>query len=333
MMKYFYSVLWLFLLLSCEKDTITRSVSEAEARQEQLIEDLKTALQSAENGWVMMVKSSLSEKIYTPVVMKFDTVKNKVDIVTVYGLTDTVDTYFNINTGTSYPLLTFTTGSIITSLYRLGAQASDLTDHIFKVLSVSADSIQLQCYRGGSIYSAEGGTSYTLFRRPEDWKWADNDRYFNLDNTSEWTSTFLNSSKRVTLSILDPQGVEQTKSMIYNNSITTTSLTTFRRSDPFAKDASAQGFLPFYLFWMYFYKSNTGYQTAVTIGHNALSFYPFTVTQNVSTSTNVRSLIEYFGTYYFVAKEVTKNGSQLTVEFVAYGSQGQELLSTSYILN
>lgn len=329
-------IVWGVLVLlfsSCEKDHLTRSVSDAEERQAALISDLKSGLQDAKDGWVMMVKSSLSEVAYTPIVMKFDTVKNTVAIRTVYGLSNAAPTYFEIGKGTAQPLLTFSTGSLISALYRIGAEGSDLTDHIFKVMNVSKDTVTLQCYRSGGVYQPEGGATYQLFRRPKGWKWADEYRYFDLDDTNKWQQNFLNPTKEIALDIVD-QNKTKTASTIWTNSaILSSLLTTFRRNDPFNRDVSTKALQPFHVFWIYFRKENNSYQTAVTVGHNALSFFPFSVNQNISTSTHVRYLADHLGTHYFVAKDVRLSGSQLDIDFVAYGKQGEEVLTTTYTSN
>jgi hypothetical protein len=321
------------LLFSCEKDREYGSVSEARTKQGKLVQDLKGVLQDAEDGWVMMLKSSLSDVAYTPLVMKFDTSKNTVDMVTVYGLTVPSEAHFTIGEGTANPLLIFSTGSIMTALYRTGVQASDLTDHMFKVLDVKLDTITVQCYRGGGAYATEGGSVYKLFKRPKDWKWADEERYFDLENTERWSGTFLNYGRASDLKLTYLDNEKRTRNVrIMNTPMQESLIKTFRRADPFNSDRSSMGiFEPFYPFWIYF-TNGQSYQTAVTLGHNSMSFYPFTVSQNVATSTHVRHFVDYIGVHYLVATATSIEGSALRLEFAAYNQRGDATVRGEYIL-
>lgn len=322
-------LLGMMLLWSCEKDNITRSVSEAQTRQNQLVNNLKNALQNAPDGWVMMVKSNLSDKIYTPLVMKFDTLKNKVDIVTVYSLTDETPAYFEIGEDTANPLLIFSTGSIVTSMYRLGAQAADLTDHMFKVIGVSADEIILQCYRSGQIYSPEGGTIYRLFKRPANWKWADKERYFDLDNVAKWKSDFLNLTKYARLDLKYTNGEAALSMSVNGNDMG--DLAYIRRSDPFDKNISAKGFLPIVAMRFYFANGTQREETFPFLGHNSLAFYPFDFRSTSATSSLV-NLIAVAKTHYLVVKSVNKTASQLDMELEAYDKNGDAVVQGTYSL-
>lgn len=324
---------YLPLMFSCEKDKDYGAVSEARESQAKLVKDLKIALQDAGNGWVMMLKSNLSDVAYTPLVMKFDTTKNTVDMVTVYGLTVPSEAHFTIGEGTANPLLIFSTGSIMTALYRTGAQASDLTDHMFKVLDVAADTITIQCYRGGGIYAAEGGSVYQLFKRPKDWEWADRNRYFDLENTNRWAGTFLNYGRASDLKLTYTNNDRTRTVRIMNTAMQESLIKTFRKADPFNSDRSAVGvFEPFYPFWMYF-TNGQSYQTAVTLGHNSMSFYPFTVSQNVATSTHVRYLLEHIGIHYLVSTAVSLEANKLKLAFAAYNQKGDVAVKGEYVLN
>jgi len=76
--KILYLISICFLMFSCEKDNITNDyIDDNPDRVYVKGADLKKALVSSPDGWVMMVKSSYSAEVYTPVVMKFDTVNNR----------------------------------------------------------------------------------------------------------------------------------------------------------------------------------------------------------------------------------------------------------------
>lgn len=328
-------LLWMlgviFLFSSCEKDNITNSyINENPKRVESIVSALKKTLVSSPDGWVMMVKSSLSADVYTPVVLKFDTVKNLVRIKTVYGITNDTEDYFRISIGTGSPQLIFSTGSIMTTLYRIGIQASDITDHIYNVVKVSEEEIQIQPYRSGNVYTKEGGVVYTLFKRPADWVWAED--VLNFDWTNITTTANVN-------------GVLGRMSIDYLN--TGTNLTTpwrfgswfdptvFRIRDPFSIEwnAGTGGFTPMnYLVLAGLVGVGSGVTSTtnsmITNGHNTLSFYP--IPYNSVTNQNIIAIATFLKTHYLIFKNEVRVGNNVKIEFEAYDKSGKVILRAFY---
>lgn len=158
------------LFTACKKDELLDG-SQSVQRATQLEKDLKTQLQSAKNTWVLMLPSlNTNSKTAIPIGLKFDTLTNKVKYKTIYG-TDAVDSYFSISASTGMPLLSFSTGSLISSMYEAGGTA--ITDYFFKVLKVSPDTITIQPYRKGQTYQSEGGVVMKMVKDPTflaDWE-------------------------------------------------------------------------------------------------------------------------------------------------------------------
>lgn len=320
-----------FLFFSCEKDNITNSYIENNpGRVDEVTEALKKELASSPEGWVMMVKTSLSADVYTPIVIKFDTLKNIVNITTVYGITNDAEDYFRIAIGAGYPQLIFTTGSIISTLFRVGIQASDITDHIFNVLKVSDGEIQIQSYRSGNVFTPEGGVIYKLFKRPSDWKWAEGE--LNFDWTNSNTTTNVNS-------------VIGSMTINYLNTGTTitipwrfwswTNPTVFRTRDPFAinYNIGTGGFIPSNYFVL---TSLTGVgngvtpntNLAITNGHNSVSFFP--IPYNVEIPRDVITVASFLKTHYLIFKAETRIDNNVKIEFEAYNKDGEVIVSAFY---
>ncbi|MBL1410317.1 DUF4302 domain-containing protein [Sphingobacterium faecale] len=317
------------VLYSCEKDNITNAYFEENPeRMDKVAQDLKSKLASSPNGWVMMVKTSLSADVYTPIVLKFDTVKNKVDVTTVYGVTASTDSYFRIANGTGAPQLIFTTGSIMSTLYRVGVQASDITDHIYNVVSVSADTIAIRGYRSGAVYKPEGGVIFKMFKRPEDWKWAEKPITF------DWTSTeFTNNVNSV---------VGEMKLEYLNDNTTLTTPwrfwswadpTVYRIRDPFSigYNIGTGGFTPMNYFIVTGITATGITPTTnmtVTNGHNAISMYP--IPYNTGTNQSVVALGKYLKTHYLILKNQTRTGNKVKMEFEAYDKKGKVIVKATY---
>lgn len=156
------------LIASCKKETLLNGSTSIE-RSNALEKELKTQLTNSTDGWVMFIKTlDANVKTAAPMVFKFDTVTNKVTVKSMYGNGDR-SSYFNISATTGMPLLTFSTGSIISDIYESGV--TDVTDYFFKVLSVSKDLIEIQAYRKGTGSASEGGVIYRLLKA-ENVQWA-----------------------------------------------------------------------------------------------------------------------------------------------------------------
>lgn len=314
----------------CEKDNITNAyIDENPDRLDKVSREFKRVLASSPTGWVMMVKASLSQDVYTPIVLKFDTTTNKVNVTTVYGITSSTDAFFRIANGTGSPQLTFTTGSIMSTLYRVGVQASDITDHIYNVVSVSPDTLAIRGYRSGRVYAPEGGVIYKMFKRPANWSWAEYPVVF------DWTS---DSFKTNVNSIVGEMKLE------YLN--TGTSLTTpwrfwswsdptvYRIRDPFSVqyNIGTGGFAPMNYFIVTGITGATGISPTtnmtVTMGHNAISIFP--IPYNSGTNQSVVALSAFLKTHYLIFKSQTRSGDNVKMEFEAYDKEGKVILKALY---
>lgn len=332
----FFVVGWLTIALAaCEKDNITNTYFEENPdRMDATAQDLKRALASSPNGWVMMVKSSLSQDVYTPIVLKFDTVTNKVEVTTVYGITADTDSYFRIAKGTGSPQLIFTTGSIMSTLYRVGIQASDITDHIYNLVSVSADTVAIRGYRSGRVYTPEGGVIYKMFKRPDNWTWAESPIEF------DWTSAEFRTNVNAIVG-------EMRLEYLNNNTTLTTAWrfwswsnpTIYRIRDPFsvAWNVGTGGFTPMNYFIVTGITA-TGATTAanvtpatnmtITNGHNAISIFP--IPYNTGTNQQVITLSSYLKTHYLIFKSQTRVGNNVKMEFEAYDGAGNVAVRAFY---
>lgn len=321
------------MLFSCEKENITNAYFDDHPdRQEKIKQEVKRVLASAENGWVMMVKPNLKTETHTPIVLKFDTLTNRVDVKTVYGMTDYNESYFRIATGTGTPQLSFTTGSIISTLYRMGSQASDITDHIFNIVDVKSDTLTIQSYRSGGTGTKEGGVIHKLFKRPDSWKWADDDILFDYRSPNFVVNLFGAS----------PLGEMTLRYASDNSTIVTpwrfsswpeSTIFRIQTNDPFSfsRDASRGGFLPIYSFIITAINGG-GLRPNATIspvlGHNAISLLPFP--SDVTTNELSRSLGELLKTHYLVFKGQERTGRNIKMEFEAYNFKGETVVSASY---
>lgn len=331
-MRYLIYYFWItlcasLLFTSCEKDNITNTyIDQNPGRQDKVAEDLRRMIVASKDGWVMMVKSSLSADVYSPVVLKFDTATNRVYINTVYGVTSDTEDYFRIAKGTGAPQLIFTTGSIMSTLYRVGAQASDITDHIYNVKSVSDSEIEIQPYRSGNVYAKEGGVIYKLFRRPKDWAWADSSLIF------DWTNA---AFRKNVIGVKGQMKIENSISKTVDsipftfNNLPSGDDNWLMNNSPFAIRANigTGGF-----------KAATGFQVISNIttdggamvmqGQNTISFYPFSIYSD--TKTNVTALVNRLKTHYLIFKNQTRVGSNVKMEFEAYDKAGKVILKAYY---
>jgi len=329
MKKLIYYMLFGFcasiLFAACEKDNITNAHFDAHPnRQEEVVFKLKKAMASSPNGWVMMVKTNLSEDVYTPIVLQFDTVLNKVQITTVYGMTSDTDDFFRVTKGTGSPQLIFSTGSIMSTLFRIGAKASDVTDHMYNVIAVSDDEIQIQPYRSGNVYSKEGGVIYKMFKRPDDWTWADQKITFDW-SSSEFRTNISGYVGEMKLDYQNdiPDRTVEWRFWHWNNPYL------YQAGDPFAieNNIGTGGFKPNYYFLITGEVTNQ-VNTTVTLGHNAVSIFPFTY--NTGTNQAATALKNNIKSHYLVFKSISRNENNVKMEFEAYGKDGNVILKASY---
>lgn len=324
--------LLILLFVSCEKDNITTTVEELVGTEKQMETDLKQTLGKSENGWVMMVKSTLADTAYIPVVMQFDTSKNMVKMKSIYGTTANNKSTYLINKGVSGILLNFSGGSVVSSLMRMDRSYGNVTDYVFKVLEVSSESIKVQCLKSGEAYKQEGGPIYTLFKRPDSWKWADD--VILLDMKTAEAKVGLNNVNGILNLNYIPTSKKVNLGFSFRNSFDS-NLAAWQGVDPFYNNASANVFDKFYIFFNPVNYSNTG--TIQTVyedtpvarqGYNALCYLPFS--GNASSSTSNAKFVKSIKTPYFVINEVIRNGANVTIKVASYDKTGQEYITGEY---
>jgi hypothetical protein len=309
------------VFISCEKDVVNGSITESKLITAQNKQALKKALHSAPNGWVMMVKSTASSA-YVPVIMKFDTTKNTVITRSIYRQSEVTPSYFEIEDGTGSILLTFTTGSDITSLFKVGSKYSDITDHIFKVISVSDESIEIRGYRSGGVYKPEGGVVYKLFKRPANWDWIDKNLQFDLENTT-WRVGVVNRPAILALTYAD--NTTQTANLSFGIQ-SAGNIAALKTWDPFV-NVSAKPAISLYPFII------TNSSTAPTgtvwaaTGNNGIDLVPY-YTGAASYVNDANTLINRIKTHYLILTNITRSNNTATaviaMDFVAYDKDGKE---------
>lgn len=318
------------VFFGCEKDNISNTFFEDNPeRLNEVANDLRSKLASAENGWVMMVKTDLNSEVFTPVIMKFDTLKNLVHVKTVYGETADTESFFRIANGTGSPQLIFTTGSIMSSLYRVGVRASDITDHIYNLVSVSADTIAIRGYRSGGVYKPEGGVIFKMFKRPVEWKWADGTKYFDMTS-----SAFKVNVESVASNFKFEYVNNPDKNRIINSMFTTVpvaNVQTMRNGFLFAlsRNIGAGGFKSTDYINVRFPYLTTTMDAAPVVANNSLSFLPQAAgyTSNV---TNMMNFINTFNFHYLVCTNVTRVGNNVKMDFEAYDRKGNPIVKAFY---
>ncbi|MBE8714323.1 DUF4302 domain-containing protein [Sphingobacterium hungaricum] len=324
-MKFFGLCLFSLALVACEKDNITNAYFEENPeRLNEVASDLRKALASSEDGWVMMVKSNLNAEVYTPIVLKFDTITNRVHVTTVYGVTNNTEDYFRISNGTGSPQLIFTTGSIMSTLYRVGIQASDITDHIYNLVSVSADTIAIRGYRSGRVYTPEGGVIYKMFKRPAEWTWAENPVKFDWTNPA-FTNNVNSVIGEMKFEYKDPSANATFGWRFWSWS----DPTVYRIRDPFAigYNIGTGGFKPMNYFIITGGVTND-VNTTVSMGHNAISIYP--IPYNTGTNQSVIALGTKIKTHYLILKNEVRTNDNVKMEFEAYDQKGNVIVKAFY---
>ncbi|WP_270088444.1 DUF4302 domain-containing protein [Sphingobacterium sp. SYP-B4668] len=322
-------VLLAFWLSSCEKDIITNDYIDSNPdRAEKLAAGLNKVLQSSEHGWVMMVKSNLSNTIYAPVVMKFDTTDNSVDVKTVYGESEGVKSFYQITSGLGAPQLEFSTGSVISALFKVGAQMSDITDHIFNVVSYSQDTIEIRGYRSGGVYKPEGGVVYKLFKRPADWKWADSEVLFDMTTVANRP---VGEGEFQTMEVHSALTNEDFNIPVKYVAQSAGNVNALYSWHPFNNISAIGGITDFYPFqFVYVNKSNAQIANYISQGHNAMSFLPYYSTTNAGIAAAYKALRDQFQTFYLVANKSEKIGNTQSITFNAYNKSGEVVITAVY---
>lgn len=326
-------ILWSsHILFSCRKDLIVHSTPEEFEQSNKKIEKLKEALASSKNGWVLMVKPQLNTETYTPIVLKFDAGSNRVHIKTVYGITADQADYYRIETEKGIPQLSFSPSSVINTILRSGNIASDMTDHVFNILDMQQDTITIQCARNKAFNSTAEKVIYKLFKRPESWTWADDELQFD----------FASVLFRTNLTSSSPLGQMKIRYLNDHSTLVTPwqfswwndqTIGALQSIEPFsfANNASGGGFKPSYPLVITAI-SGEGLRPDDNIlsllGHNAISFLPF-ARNRISYDTPF-ALTSYLKTHYLVFKGQERAGMSIKMEFEAYDSNGNTIITAIY---
>ncbi|MCA5004301.1 DUF4302 domain-containing protein [Sphingobacterium bovistauri] len=320
----------LFALVSCEKDEMQIKKEDIFASVDKKELDLKEALGATPEGWVMMVKGTASRNAYFPIIMKFDTAKNLVSMVSPFGIQANNKSTYLINRGASGVVLNFSGGSAISALMRRGAYLSDITDYQFNVLDVKSDTLTIQGIRSGPSYAKEGGVIYKLFKKPVTWNW---DGPLELDFRQTTNHVYINKWSRVNLkNHLSGDSLF----VLLNINPNSYNQASWSVTDAFLSDASSRVFDPHFLMngtWMEAATSSAtaGLNTTVygfTQGYNSL-----TVFQTWGSNTlNVNNPLfnTKYGFSYLVYNKVTKSGNNALIELEAYDKQGKPIVSGVY---
>ncbi|WP_167020431.1 DUF4302 domain-containing protein [Chitinophaga sp. Cy-1792] len=174
-MSRIHQILALLLLcigaVSCTKYEKDIDLDRTAAKQAELNRKIESYLADAPNGWLMLIPNPDTNVITaTPILFRFDTAKKVYTTKSPYpGPGNPLQ--YELSSATGSPLLSFASGSIISTLYELGG----VSDYFFKVLDARPDTIMLQSYRKGNIYASEGGSILLLLRQKTPVKWFDAD--------------------------------------------------------------------------------------------------------------------------------------------------------------
>jgi len=312
---------------SCEKDNITVDKKELDGTVDKKEADLKQALGSNPDGWVMMLKASSSSETYVPVVLRFDTAANVVHSVSTYGTNINDTSTFLINRGPSGVILNFSSGSVISGLMRKGSLYSDLTDYMFNVIQVNQDTITLQGIRSGPAYKPEGGVIYKLFKKPESWNWADKEMKLNFRTPED--KKYMQKIGRMTLNYAGENVTRYFSVTLYPSF--DGNLNLWQTVDPFYTNLSARVFEPYYIYYFGIYEVDAaGSPITTTVfyvpfqAHNSLSVTAFNGNGNTVANGGFNTLLK---TNYLTFNNVVKSADQLSFDVAAYDKAGKEHIS------
>ncbi|MFB6456248.1 hypothetical protein ACE38W_13330 [Chitinophaga sp. Hz27] len=158
-------------VVSCTKYDNDIDLDRTAAKQAELNKKIESYLADAPNGWLMLIPNpDTSIVTATPILFRFDTAKKTYTTKSPYPGPGAPEQY-QLSSATGSPLLSFASGSVISTLYELGG----VSDYYFKVLDAKPDTIAIQAYRKGTIYAPEGGTQLKLVRQKTPLAW------FNAD--------------------------------------------------------------------------------------------------------------------------------------------------------
>lgn len=328
------SVLGLCLLImGCEKDNMTIDKAVIFTSVDAKEKELTHALASAPQGWVMMVKGTVSDSAYIPIVMKFDTATNIVRMKSPYGTQKNDGSTFLINRGASGVILNFSGGSTISALMRQGPTLSNITDYQFNVLSVTPDTITIQGIRSGGAFKPEGGAIFKLFKKPESWSWAEDN--LKLDLRLPANKRFMNREARMSFKYMSTNRAldfSVTFFPFFDEHLE--ALQTF--ADVFYVDLSARVFDPFYICYMFTTEDNlpntppNPQEYPILIqGHNSISFRTFQGDAFTEANGQFNNKYKF---NYLVFNKVDIVGNNLSMEVAAYDKYGNDYIKGSFTM-
>lgn len=308
----FFLAVFMCLMASCKKETLLDGSKSIE-RSNALEKELKTQLNDAKDGWILFVTTLNPDvKTATPIIMKFDTVSNKVSMTSMYGK-DAEPSYFNISAATGMPLLTFSTGSTLSGIYEIGN--TDVTDYFFKVLKLAKDTIEIQSYRKGTGSASEGGAVFKMIRnnnpswikewQTETGKLISQTRFFGYYLTAEMTYASGEPFTPLRMAFLNqPAG----------------NIAFFKASYPTVVNNKQIEAISF----SYFPLVGAAVQPLSFLGYNSL-FYESTTGFSPATlfNTGPATIMKLFKTNYFFIRKINQN----SIDVFALDKDGKEVIT------
>ncbi|PYF69392.1 hypothetical protein [Pedobacter nutrimenti] len=321
-MKKLYNLIFLAILfcmvLSCKKEALLDGGQSIE-RSGKLERDLKAQMHDAKDGWILFVSSLNTDvKTATPFIMKFDTTQNKVSMTSIYG--NAVESYFKISASTGMPLLSFSTGSAISSVYEIGG--TEITDYFFKIVRVVPDTIVMQSYRQGGTYQKEGGAILKLIRNTKP-AWT---RDWQQETTKIYTQAPQFFGFYMTANLRYASGEAFTPATIAFLKQSAGNYAFFKASYP--TTVNNKQVEP--ITWAYYATPSTGIGPLGMLGYNSLfcevsnGYSPASLF-----STGPATLQKLFKTNYFLIRKVNAT----SIDVFALDKDGKEIITGTISLN
>lgn len=301
------------LAISCKKETLLDGSKSIE-RSNKIEKDLKTQLNDAKDGWILMLSSTNTDiKTAMPFILKFDTVLNKVTVNSIYGKNS--ESYFNVSASTGMPLLGFSSGSVFSGIYEIGG--TDVSDYFFKVLKVGTDTLEIQSYRKGSTYKSEGGAILKLFKNNNP-KWVTD---WQQETTKLYTSTrFFGVYSFINLTFDTGEAFPQARMALVNQS--SGNYAFFKASYPTTVNNSQVEPIS----WNYYPTTGAAVTPLGLAGYNSLfceistGFSPATLF-----STGPAALQKLYKTNYFLIRKINTS----SIDIFAVDKTGKEIITGS----
>ncbi|WP_326991446.1 hypothetical protein [Chitinophaga sp. 212800010-3] len=316
-MKYVYpSLLALVLIVltaGCKKYEKDFDLDAQATRQKALTDKIMQELGNNPNGWLIYVPNLDTAIITaTPVVVKFDITKGTFTTQSPFPASNTrVPALFELSSATGAPLLSFATGSIFSGWYESG----NTNDYYFKVTGVVNDTISIQPYRKGNIYTSEGGipmkmirlkAPYTVFDQPASLP------ELLVDPNSPFQQSTVNMLK-----LTYRNGYNFTPLIMGFDTWSPATIVSFKGGLPFFRDL---GMYPFVL-----YTNNDGNNYfAYYAGNNTLAAH-IDVQLNSTLQGRARQFISKVKTDYFLIRSISAD--QKTITVYAVDQNGTEVIS------